>query len=502
MAANTTAVLPKDPSTASVTQHDTDLTDDIKTDDTQSSDSEILHETPWRSVILMGVIAMCTSFQYSTYLSSMWPNLKKLDPSIDEAFFGIAASCYPLGQIIFSPVFGWWSNHLKNVKIPLITAMAVECAGNVIYIFLQTAPSTSKYLFGVGRFVCGIGTSNVGLMKAYASTASTDNDRAAAIATVMGFFAIGLIVGPLVQLGLTPIGEEGLAIFPHFAINMYTLPAVVSCMVNILAMVLLIFIFREEYGGLAKSEKESDEESKTLPDFDRIGFIVCFVANFAQMFMFGTIETLSTPIAMTLFPLTRTEAVQVVSVVHGIKSAFDLAMNGAFAIFNVGKWVNQRWACLVGFIGMGAFYVITFPYPFIPGNIATYKKSEFTNSTLEPIGCDVESLTWCEYTHPVNFWLYYISFVIFIGWSFSLVSIAMFTVFSQLIGPRRQSTHHGFMQMIGSTGRMIGPSSISYMYKNQGIYEAWALDTAVMFGTALLWALAFKRLRPLMDKIK
>ncbi|CAD5233653.1 unnamed protein product [Bursaphelenchus xylophilus] len=443
------------------------------------------NRTPWKS--------------YSTYLGSMWPHLKQLDPSIDEAFFGTAASFYPLGQILFSPVFGWWSNHIKSIKIPLIVAMSVECLGNVVYIFMQTSPSAAKWMFMGARFICGIGTSNVGLMKAYASTASTDQDRAAAIATVMGFFAIGLIVGPLVQLVLTPVGESGLQISTNFDLNMYTLPAFVSCIINITAIVLLFDMFEEKYGGLAE-KRSSEESTEELPPFDKLGLFVCFVANFAQMFMFGTIETLSTPIAMTLFALSRKEAVQVVSIVHGIKSAFDLAMNGAFAVFNVGKWVNQRLACLIGFIGMGLFYVITFPYPFIPGNLKTYRKSAYLNSTIEPVGCDVESLHWCEYTHPVNFWLYYISFVIFIGWCFSLVSIAMFTVFSQLIGPRRQSTHHGFMQMTGSTGRMVGPSSISYMYKYQGIYQAWVLDMGVMFGTAVLWAATYKRLKPLISK--
>jgi MFS transporter, ceroid-lipofuscinosis neuronal protein 7 len=60
----------------------------------------------------------------------------------------------------------------------------------------------------------------------------------------------------------------------------------------------------------------------------------------------------------------------------------------------------------------------------------------------------------------VNVWVYYSAYVLFIGLAFPVLNIAMNTLFSHILGPRRQGTQQGVFQMAGSIARLLGPLAI------------------------------------------
>lgn len=47
----------------------------------------------------------------------------QLDPTAGKEFMGFIVAANPLGQMIFSPLFGWWSNKLKSIRVPLLVSM-------------------------------------------------------------------------------------------------------------------------------------------------------------------------------------------------------------------------------------------------------------------------------------------------------------------------------------------------------------------------------------------
>uniref|UniRef100_A0A1I7S6C0 MFS domain-containing protein n=1 Tax=Bursaphelenchus xylophilus TaxID=6326 RepID=A0A1I7S6C0_BURXY len=345
----------------------------------KQSTSQFTDKTPWLSIGLVAALTMCTAAQFSVYFSSMWPYLQRLDPDITEPFFGFSVAIYSFGQIVFAPPLGWWSNKIKSIRHPVVVAISLQMAGNFIYLFAQAFPAPhGKYAVAFSRFLCGLGASNIGLLKTYAATASRKEDRSRSIATVTGGLALGLIVGPAIQLIFTPIGEKGWRITSWFALNMYTTPPLAVCLVNITAMCLMGFVFKEVYAGLLDSK--SSQNLKLIPA-DTRGVWMCYFTRFAQMFAFSSVETLSAPIAMTMFALSRSDAVTLIALVHGAMSVLELSMYISFVGCKLDRFINNRLVCLLAFVGIGLFYVISFPWPFLPNKLVMYNE---TNSALAP----------------------------------------------------------------------------------------------------------------------
>src|ERR1019366_5104180 len=61
-----------------------------------------------------------------------------------------------------------------------------------------------------------------------------------------------------------------------------------------------------------------------------------------------------------------------------------------------------------------------------------------TQDESSSIGCDLSKNPWCSQLKPVNMWIYYISYVLLIGIAFPTINVTMNTLYSQIIGARRQ----------------------------------------------------------------
>lgn len=299
--------------------------------------------TDWRSIYICAFLAFCSVVQFSLYFSSMWPyfrvvslqgktyaNLYKkaqLDESATEQFFGYIVASYSLGQIIGSPIAGFLSNRLRKVRDhthsfilslfvqPLIlpffvtqirqllyVGLLLMFTGNAIYLCVHLFErNMHRYLLILARFVTGIGSSewinfisipcnaqffqgNTSLLKAYASTASTTEDRSRAIAWVTGGVALGQTMGPgwlpctdfdclqilkllvfftfcpAFQLLFTPFGFPGFRIIPGLHLSMYTAPALMACIMNALNALCIFTLFHEIYAGVINAEHEVGRE--------------------------------------------------------------------------------------------------------------------------------------------------------------------------------------------------------------------------------------------------
>lgn len=87
----------------------------------------------------------------------------QVDPDITETFFGVTVAAYSLGQIISSPSFGFWSNSIRQVRLPLAVGLYLMLAGNAIFILMELFASAPKrYFLLVGRFVTGLGSGEFG----------------------------------------------------------------------------------------------------------------------------------------------------------------------------------------------------------------------------------------------------------------------------------------------------------------------------------------------------
>uniref|UniRef100_A0A1I8BQD9 MFS domain-containing protein n=1 Tax=Meloidogyne hapla TaxID=6305 RepID=A0A1I8BQD9_MELHA len=237
--------------------------------DSIRSSTTIMPETNWNSIYIASILSFVGTVQFSLYFSSMWPYIQIIDRSISETMFGWIIAIYSVGQIISAPLFGYWSNKIQQVRLPLFVGLALMFMGNLCYLSLEMTTIPKLYILLFGRFMTGMGSGiqfltvshknkcsgNVCLLRTYASTASTSKDRIRAIAFVTCGQALGSTSGPAFQLLFTSFTYPGTTIFGQLRFNLYTGPAFLACTMNLFGTIILMFLFKEVYAGLHHEEK-------------------------------------------------------------------------------------------------------------------------------------------------------------------------------------------------------------------------------------------------------
>ena len=60
----------------------------------------------------------------------------------------------PLGQMIFAPACGWWTNRRGSVRLAMLTATVIFIGGNSLYASLTLLPrGTSGLTRSIGMLV-------------------------------------------------------------------------------------------------------------------------------------------------------------------------------------------------------------------------------------------------------------------------------------------------------------------------------------------------------------
>lgn len=70
---------------------------------------------------------------------------------------GYVVAINPFAQMLFSPLFGWWSNKLGgSVRVPLLTSVAIFTVASAGYSLLELIPNNTRHWMLVSRFVVGL----------------------------------------------------------------------------------------------------------------------------------------------------------------------------------------------------------------------------------------------------------------------------------------------------------------------------------------------------------
>ncbi|EYB99258.1 hypothetical protein Y032_0124g1248 [Ancylostoma ceylanicum] len=97
----------------------------------------------------------------------------------------------------------------------------------------------------------------------------------------------------------------------------------------------------------------------------------------------------------------------------------------------------------------------------------------------------------------ILFQLYYPFYVLVFGFAVSVMNIAVTTLYSEIIGPRRQGTLQGVFQLAGSIGRTVAPLLTSLLYSEFGPQVPWITDILLICSTIALWILFRNKMVPL-----
>ncbi|CAD5230031.1 unnamed protein product [Bursaphelenchus okinawaensis] len=452
-------------------------------------------QTDWRSIYVTSLLAFCVAAQFSLYFSSLWPFLQLLDPTISENFFGYVVGAYSFGQIIASPLVGFLSNKLGKIRLPLYANLSCMFIGNAIYFNLENFSTGRRYWLLLGRLITGFGSSSISLLKAYTTTASVNQDRSRALAFVTGGVALGMTMGPTFQLLFIPLDYPGVTFFNFIKLNMYTAPAYMACCMNMFCALITKRFFVENYAGIATNE---DGEKVRLPPYDKKAIVVCHMTRFAQILVNSNMETLGSPLVMAMFAWSRHDAVEYIAAAQGIMSFLAFLTYLAFIVFKPERFMSFRLGCFLSLIGLIVFHLLTISWPFLPGQVQTFHQNL---TETEQIGCNSDKFTWCSTLKPVNVAVFFGSYILIVGTAFPNVNICLNTLFSKIIGPRRQGTQQGWLQVSGALARMFGPVVASNLYSTYGPQFAWGFVIAVIGTVLISWFIFYQRMVPLqLDK--
>ena len=69
---------------------------------------------------------------------------------------GFIVAANPFGQMLFSPLVGWWSNRLGSIRIPLIFSLLLFTFASAIYSCLELFDGNIKHWMLWSRFLVGV----------------------------------------------------------------------------------------------------------------------------------------------------------------------------------------------------------------------------------------------------------------------------------------------------------------------------------------------------------
>ncbi|XP_029311322.1 major facilitator superfamily domain-containing protein 8 isoform X2 [Cottoperca gobio] len=424
------------------------LRDDASSDDFQDED----YKTRWRSIRVMYFNMFLSSVGFTIVITSLWPYLQKVDASASASFLGWVVAAYSLGQMLASPIFGLWSNYRPS-REPLVCSIIINLSANIYYAYAYLPTTHNKFHILVSRAFVGFGAGNVAVVRSYVAGATSLKERTGAMANMSACQALGFILGPALQAGLSFIGEQGVVVQGiDLQLNMYTAPALLATAFGFINILLVVLVLREhhvdDHGRHIEainytSEDRDDVIEEREESLDQVAVVTSNVLFFIVMFIFAVFETIATPLSMDMFAWTRKEAVLYNGlIICGI--GFE-----SILVFLVVKAASQRVGdrpvLLAGLAVIFCGFFILLPwgnqYPKIQwadlrNNSLVSGMSAASNSSVEPTGCPYEQ-TWCQYTPAIHL-AQYISSDILIGVGYPACNVMSYTLYSKILGPRPQ----------------------------------------------------------------
>jgi len=211
-------------------------------------------------------------FATSTTLiqSGAWPYLARIDPAADKKLFGWMVSAISIGQMIFSPLLGYWSDQTKTIRLPLVVCNLSLVLGNLMYALLyafQGIPNAGFYAMLLVRLLLGVSAATPSLVGAYLVSATQETERYHVLTLNYVIFHIGYLVGPLTQALIGMYMTKRVEVIPGVVWDELSSVAWIASLIGVLNLVVLLpRIFKEHMINIRKTSDDLDEVTGTVTD--------------------------------------------------------------------------------------------------------------------------------------------------------------------------------------------------------------------------------------------
>ncbi|XP_017772587.1 PREDICTED: major facilitator superfamily domain-containing protein 8-like [Nicrophorus vespilloides] len=472
--------------------------------DNLESDEE--YKERWFSIYVIYFTTFLMSLGFSIVVTGVWPYLDKLDPTAGKPFMGYVVGANPFGQMLFSPLLGWWSNKLGSIRMPLLVTLAVFAIASSVYSSLELFTSYRKYWMLGARFLVGVSSGNVAACSSYVSAATRVSERRKAVSMVSLAQVLGFVVGPAVQAAVVPFGDEGFwLIQDRLRLNMYTVAGWFNVFLSVINFCLFLPMVFNEHKIAAKEAMmlqgvKTEKETWKSVKVDKAATLTLILLNFVLIFNFMIMETLGTSVAMDQFAWTKGQAISFMGVLLSVGALLTCA---CFVMINplCKRFSEAQVMIWGGFLLMAIGRICYLPWGSAPPTTITDMEkldilkelqmcklgTNTTNCDLigEPVGCPVQSQPWCADENKIVVAQFVIGSLIgTLGFPVGLTLLQ--TIFSKLLGSRPQGTWMGIMTGSGSLSRILGPVLMMQIYTSYG--PSWTFGvTSCMLILSVVW---------------
>uniref|UniRef100_A0A2K5EVT5 Major facilitator superfamily domain containing 8 n=1 Tax=Aotus nancymaae TaxID=37293 RepID=A0A2K5EVT5_AOTNA len=409
-----------------------------------------------------------SSVGFSIVIMSIWPYLQKIDQTADASFLGWVIASYSLGQMVASPIFGFWSNYRPR-KEPLIVSIFISVAANCLYAYVHIPASHNKYYMLIARGLVGFGAGNAAVIRSYTAGATSLQERTNSMANISTCQALGFILGPEHR-----VDDSG-----------------------------------RQCKNINFDEASTDEVQVPQGNIDQVAVVAINVLFFVILFIFALFETIITPLTMDMYAWTQEQAVLydgIILAALGVEAVVIL-----LGVKLLSRKIGERAILLGGLIVVWVGFFILLPWGnqfpkiqwedlhnnSIPNTtfgeiIIGLWKSPMEEHNERPTGCSIEQV-WCLYT-PVIHLAQFLTSVVLIGIGYPVCNLMSYTLYSKILGPKPQGVYMGWLTASGSGARILGPVFISQVYAHWGPRWAFCLVCGIVVLTITLLGVVYKRL--------
>ncbi len=166
---------------------------------------------------------------------------------------GLLYSVYSFAQLIFSPMWGSYSDRVGRRPIMIISTL-----GSVIAYIIFGLADSLLVLF-LSRIIAGIMGGNISTAQAYVADITTKEDRSKGMGMIGAAFGIGFVIGPALAAGLVShafhqfVTNIGLPAFGHWMdANKYALPGFFAALLSLCSNLCVVFMLPETVDTSAK----------------------------------------------------------------------------------------------------------------------------------------------------------------------------------------------------------------------------------------------------------
>ncbi|XP_068231159.1 major facilitator superfamily domain-containing protein 8-like isoform X1 [Palaemon carinicauda] len=338
-----------------------------------------------RSHYVVYVTTFVMSVGFSIVLTGVWPYLQQLDPSVSKEYLGWVVAANPLGQMLASPAFGLWANKADSNRFAFIMTIGFFIAGNILYAVLGTFGSAAKAVMIFSRFVIGLSSANIAIIRSYVAASTTVGERTTAVSFISASQALGFIIGPAFQSAIAAGFDTGDFEVTNVTMsknstysetlqnefkeeslvwNMYSAAGWFAALLGFVNIFLYLPCIYQEYPIAAKEAQfqrnENNGRALALPKPDYPILVVVLVIVFIILTMYVLLETIMVPMTMDMYAWSDKLAITIIGIGLSIGGVITVVMFSIVGV--VSKKLDERMVViLMGLVPMTLSAFCFFP---------------------------------------------------------------------------------------------------------------------------------------------